>query len=179
MPKSNYSLIGLLCLVLLTGFTDGRDLSPRENVRRVYSREIGTREETGRNDGKDVEKYLRYVGLGKGYAWCAAFVSWSLGEAGIKNPKSAWSPAMFPAGSVVWKRTWKVSGTPSTGDVFGIYFASLKRIAHVGFIDTWGEGDYAITVEGNTNDAGSREGDGVYRKRRLKRQIYAVSSFIR
>jgi hypothetical protein len=28
------------------------------------------------------------------------------------------------------------------------------------------EGKMVVTIEGNTNDDGSREGDGVYRKRR-------------
>jgi len=52
-----------------------------------------------------------------------------------------------------------------------------KRIAHVGFIHAQ-EGDYYITVEGNTNQAGSREGDGVYKKRRPKRTIYKVADYI-
>lgn len=30
----------------------------------------------GRNTGPEVDKYLESVGLGPGYAWCAAFVYW-------------------------------------------------------------------------------------------------------
>lgn len=63
---------------------------------------------------------------------------------------------------------------PRKGDVFGIYFPDKKRIAHVGFVDSWDD-KYVITVEGNTNEAGSREGDGVYRKRRLVGSIYQVA----
>jgi len=129
------------------------------------------REATGKNDGEQVEKYLSSTGLGKGNAWCAAFVNWTLKKCGIKTINSAWSPSWFPASKVVYENG---KGSPQTGDVFGIYFSSKKRIAHVGFIDKWGD-DYVITVEGNTNNAGSREGDGVYKKRRLKRQIYKVS----
>ena len=66
---------------------------------------------------------------------------------------------------------------PVTGDVFGIYFPDKKRIAHVGFIDQW-LGDWLITVEGNTNDPGAREGDGVYRKRRAVKSIYQVARYI-
>ena len=47
----------------------------------------------------------------------------------------------------------------ASGDVFGIYFANLNRIAHAGFLDEWGE-KYLITVEENTNETGSNEGDG-------------------
>ena len=67
---------------------------------------------------------------------------------------------------------------PATCDVFGIYFPDKKRIAHVGFIDQW-LGDWLITVEGNTNDPGAREGDGVYRKRRAVKSIYQVARYIR
>ena len=39
-------------------------------------------------------------------------------------------------------------------------------------------GGFYITVEGNTSEAGSREGDGVYRKRRAKRTIYKASRWV-
>jgi hypothetical protein len=68
--------------------------------------------------------------------------------------------------------------TPDTGDVFGIYFPDKNRIAHTGFIDQW-DGTWLITVEGNTNDSGGREGDGVYRKRRPVKSIYQVARYIR
>ncbi len=68
--------------------------------------------------------------------------------------------------------------TPNTGDIFGIYFPHKNRIAHVGFIDQW-QSDWVITVEGNTNTEGSREGDGVYRKRRPVKSIYQVARYIR
>jgi hypothetical protein len=68
--------------------------------------------------------------------------------------------------------------TPNTGDIFGIYFPDKNRIAHVGFIDQW-QTDWVITVEGNTNTEGSREGDGVFRKRRPVKSIYQVARYIR
>lgn len=153
--------------------------SRREIVKALYDSHIGVREKTGKNDGEEVEKYLAYVGLGKGYAWCAAFVCFVYGEAGVKNPKSAWSPSMFPSANTIYQRNRNDrQGIPQYGDTFGIWFANLGRVAHVGFVDEWNDGSYFYTVEGNTNDAGSREGDGVYRKRRLKTQVYQVSDFI-
>ena len=150
----------------------------------IYTAEIGVREQSGKNDGQRVEAYLAYVGLKKGDPWCAAFVCWSLGQAGIRNPRSGWSPDLFPARKVCWQRSLALQPKPAAavgetsgprrGDVFGIYFPEKKRIAHVGFVDTW-DGKYVITVEGNTNEAGSREGDGVYRKRRLISSIYQVA----
>lgn len=159
----------------------------RLRVKKVYDSQVGIREATGRNDGKEVAQYLHYVGLGKGYAWCAAFVCWVLGQAEVDNPKTAWTASLFPHDKLVWPR----GRVPTTGSrttnngqpitktacVFGLYFPSLKRIAHCGFIDEWGERE-VITVEGNTNDTGSREGDGVYRKRRPIRSLYAVADWI-
>ncbi|MCF8451741.1 MAG: hypothetical protein K9G42_00985 [Pedobacter sp.] len=69
------------------------------------------------------------------------------------------------------------SRQPTTADIFGIFFPEKNRIAHAGFVDQWGE-TWLITVEGNTNMEGSREGDGVYRKRRLVRSVYKVARYI-
>jgi hypothetical protein len=55
---------------------------------------------------------------------------------------------------------------PSLASTFGIYFSSLKRVGHTGLIEKV-SGDFAVTIEGNTNDGGSRDGDGVYRRRRV------------
>lgn len=151
---------------------------PREVLHTIYSKEIGVREKTNNNDGERVAEYLRYTGLPAGYAWCAAFVSWTFGQAGFKEPKTAWSPSLFPSKKLIWNRgPVKDHQLPQAGDVFGIYFSNLKRIAHAGFVKEWGD-KYVITVEGNTNDAGGREGDGVYRKRRPVGSIYQVSNWV-
>ena len=149
-----------------------------DTVAKVYRQELGVRELTGRNDGERVEMYLKSCNLAKGNPWCAAFITWTFKTAGVKAVVSAWSPSWFPAQNTTYIRGQKGNKTPQTADVFGIYFSSKKRIAHVGFIDEWESGSYVITVEGNTNQAGSREGDGVYRKRRLKSQIYKVSRWL-
>lgn len=134
------------------------------------------RERSGQNDGARVATYLRAVGYGEGYPWCAAFVSWAFQEAGIDAARTAWAPAWFPAGRLVYRRGDR-GYVAQPGDVFGLYYPRKGRIAHVGFID--GEaGGFYITVEGNTNGAGSREGDGVYRKRRAKRTIYRASRWV-
>ncbi len=162
-------LITILLFIALFLLKFGRvEAQRRECVVEAYTSQLGVREATGRNDGLDVEKYLSSTGLGKGFAWCAAFVNWAHQQCGYSGPRAAaaWSPAWFP--------TSKLVTHPLPGDVFGIYFPSKGRIAHVGFIDKW-EGNRAYTVEGNTNEAGSREGDGVYRKIRLQSQIYKVS----
>jgi hypothetical protein len=149
-------------------------------VKEIYTSQIGVREKQ-MNAGPEVETYLRYVNLPKGNPWCAAFVCWTLGKAGIVNPRTGWSPALFPAERVIWENKGKggSSARPAAGriaDVFGLYFPEKGRIAHVGFIDEWNE-PWVTTVEGNTNALGSREGDGVYRKRRLVRSVYQVARY--
>ena len=143
-----------------------------KEVAEIYTAEIGVRERTGTNDGERVEMYLRAANLGRGNPWCAAFVTWTFKQAKVPAVVSGYSPSWFPKKNVIYQNR---KGEPRQADVFGIYFASKGRIAHVGFIDEWGTGSHCVTVEGNTNDEGSREGDGVYRKRRLKNQIYKVS----
>jgi hypothetical protein len=97
----------------------------------------------------------------------------------IKAVVSGYSPNWFQS-NVVYKRDDNINRNYVTtvGDVFGLWFANKNRIAHVGFIDSR-QGDYYITVEGNTNEAGSREGDGVYKKRRHVKTIYAISRWIK
>lgn len=143
----------------------------------MYDVEVGVREKTGHNDGIRVETFLHYCGLAKGNPWCAAFVCWTYGQASISNPRSGYCPDIFTAKRTIYKRSSKTNGQPQQGDVWGLYFPEKGRIAHVGFVDKW-QSKYVITVEGNTNEAGSREGDGVYRKRRLTKSIYIVANYV-
>lgn len=166
----------------------------QSTIKKIYDSQLGVREH-GFNAGREVEEYLRYVNLGKGQPWCAAFICWVYGQADIPNPRSGWSPDLFKANYVIWNRgkEYQVSRIryfsgpgpahltpdnpqPDTGDIFGIFFPEKGRIAHAGFIDRWDE-TWLVTVEGNTNLSGSPEGDGVYRKRRLVRSIYQVARY--
>jgi hypothetical protein len=159
-------------------------LTPPDCVVELARTQLGVREATGRNDGEQVEEYLRATELGPGYAWCAAFVTWVHQGCGADHPAlGAWSPNWFTQRVIYHygRLTYGQRGyeRPQPGDVFGIYFPSKRRIAHVGIIEAWPRGGRFITIEGNTNSAGSREGDGVYRKRRVKRQIEKVARWKR
>ena len=136
-----------------------------EKALRVARGTIGWREEPG-NSGPLVDKILASVGLeGSGAPWCAAWVVFIGDEAFGKEknpyPRSAWSPDFVKAAD--WNRGR--GKEPSPADAFGIYFQSLGRVAHTGLVEKI-EGKMAVTIEGNTNDDGSRDGNGVYRKRR-------------
>jgi len=170
--------IGLIaCLFVFLSVSGQCDL--RDSLQKQYRAQIGVVELTGNNDGEMVEEYLATTDLGDGYPWCAAFIYWNYVQFGheliMKYP--AYAPSYFPDDNVIYTRGEGFKCPPQPGDVIGIYFSSKKRIAHVGFYDGETE-DYFITVEGNTNDAGSREGQGVYRKYRPKGTIYKISSFL-
>jgi hypothetical protein len=175
-------LIYFVCLYLCIGTAFACPVEDkRECVVNTALSQVGVMELTGKNDGVEVEKYLASVGLSKGYAWCAAFVHWVYEDCNADIVKSAWSPSFFPVSKTVFRRGSKQNKQPIAADVFGLYFQNLKRVAHVGIIKSWND-RYVITIEGNTSNANSgettREGDGVYRKRRLTRSIYVVSSWL-
>lgn len=141
----------------------------RGSLLAIAEKEVGVKERSGNNDGERVELYLKYIGLPKGHAWCAAYTSWVYGKAGLSKPRTGWTPALFPENRLVKK--------PKPADLFGIYFPSLKRIAHTGFVISI-KSDWVLTIEGNTNIEGGREGDGVYKKRRHLRTIAKFASWI-
>lgn len=177
MAKAKIIILYLFCFLICFGAASQDAVSKREQVKSIYDSQIGVRETGGANRGRHVERYLSSVGFDPGYAWCAAFVSWCYQQAEINHPKSAWVPSYARKQNIIYKRGEFLKSLPQQGDVFLIWFSNLNRPAHIGFVDRWKE-KWVITVEGNTNDDGSREGDGVYRKRRLQRQVWAVSNFI-
>ena len=134
----------------------------REAVLSIARPLVGERE-IGPNDGPFVKEVLASVGLGPGHPWCAAFNFYVFRKAGFESrvPRSAWSPD--------WVRGGR-RGNPHKADVFGIYFPAKGRVAHTGLVEVAGEA-FVTTIEGNTNEAGSREGDGVYRKKRPVRTL--------
>lgn len=141
----------------------------RERIVDIAVQEIGVQEATGNNDGRRVEEYLVYTGFGKGHAWCAAFVSWCYGQAGLAVPRNAWSPALFPLTRRYTARQIE-QGTVRQADLFAIYSPSLQRINHVGIVRKK-EGNWIVTVEGNVDNR-------VLSKRRPLATIYAFSNWL-
>lgn len=146
------------------------------SLQEIYSAYIGVREATGNNDGKQVERFLKNVGLGKGFPWCAAYVKTCLLEAGIKSASKINGMALSCENKAyfVYRARSKIEPVRS-GDVFTLWYANLKRIGHTGFVDHDVNGTVYESVEGNTNAAGSREGDGVYRKKRSYNATHSVT----
>lgn len=143
--------------------------------------EIGVREVGGNNRGKRIKEYLATTNLSEGHAWCAAFVCWTLEQCNIKHPRSAWSPTVAQYNIIYKEGTYDYSDFPSEAFdniyVFGLYKANLKRIGHTGFIIDVKKGA-VVTIEGNTNGEGNRDGDGVESLIRPKQTINCVSNYV-
>ncbi|MBX3095670.1 MAG: CHAP domain-containing protein [Fimbriimonadaceae bacterium] len=124
--------------------------------------------ERGANRGQEVAQYLKTVGLGPGYPWCAAFVAhhW-LAAGGEKNRLP-----LRPASVCSWVRSGGFRVTNDPGEVRradAFAWCRDNGTGHMGFIVQvirTPVGVWIRTIEGNTNAAGSRDGDGVYRRTR-------------
>lgn len=124
-------------------------------------------------------KILKNVGLGEGYAWCAALMAQVFDDAGIPNPHSAYCPDWFKT-NVVYRREQKTVKPfeSKPGQTIGLYIERKKRVGHIGVITGETRSHYQ-TIEGNTNGAGSDEGDGCYRKIRAKQTVFIISDHVK
>lgn len=131
--------------------------------------------ETSKNQGPGLAKYWTATSYPDGYAnrepYCAAFVCWIVKQAvgdrevAYNLPTSPvaydiekWGAANTKNGVKVLKNTDKLL----PGDIF-----TLAPASHTGII-VGVNSTTVTTIEGNTDGAGSREGDGVYEKKRTK-----------
>jgi hypothetical protein len=124
----------------------------------------------GSNKGPDVNKYLSSVGLSPGNPWCASFVYYIFNELsnklGITNP-------LPKTGGVLdfWAKSDKALkidikdaradiSKVKKGQIFIMAFKGGK--GHMGIVlDVLPNTKEFITLEGNTTDQGSREGERV------------------
>lgn len=121
--------------------------------------------ETSRNSSPDIDRWLEYVHQPPGKAWCAAFVSSMHLEAaigcGVPNPCPRTAGAL---------RLWELApvrcrtNLPAPGDVFVLDTGEEGGAGHVGIVESVSpDGQTITTIEGNTGDAGEREGTKVAR----------------
>jgi hypothetical protein len=135
-------------------------ISPVELVLRVARATVGACESPpSSNAGPFVERVLKVTGNKAGDPWCAAYVAHigttALGRSGWPVLKSAGCQALYE-----WaEKRGAIATVPSPGDVFLLWYPSLNRYAHTGFVTTvGGAGQPCGTIEGNTSGGGSREG---------------------
>jgi hypothetical protein len=145
-----------------------------EKTLQIAITQIGVQEiPKNSNAGADVEKYLKSVGLGKGFSWCMAFVYWCANEA---SKQLAVPNTLQRTGGVLamWnaKPLLRVK-TPQPGDIMILDYG--KGLGHTGIVEKV-VGINIHTIEGNTNDEGSREGYEVCRR---IRKLSTIKGFLR
>ena len=137
--------------------------------------QIGVREvPLGSNRGPQVDKYLRAVGIDPiegSFAWCVAFTHFCYKTAaeqrGVGNPhvKTAgvldhWNRANARS-KITSTRAIADPGLVRPGALFIIDLG--EGLGHSGMVVEAKDGRL-VTIEGNTNDNGSRNGIGVFRR---------------
>jgi hypothetical protein len=144
----------------------------KEKALQIAVTQLGVQENPkGSNSGKEVNEYLKSVGLGKGFSWCAAFIYWCFNKAAldlkVPNP-------LIKTGGVLahWNQAdkkYRVTTSPEPGDIFIMDFG--KGLGHTGIVEST-TASHINTIEGNASDAnGGREGYIVTRKSRPKTSI--------
>lgn len=151
-----------------------------ERIVSVAASQVGVRE-SKTNGGPQIAEYQMATWLPVGaWPWCAAFVCWVVREAvgnedvTFKRPRTAgaWDFERWcreQDNSVRLRKSH--AGDIKAGDIIVFTFS------HIGIATGAPDKNGNVpTIEGNTNGAGSREGDGVYSK---TRHISKIRSRIR
>jgi hypothetical protein len=153
-----------------------------ERLAKAAESQVGVREIKS-NGGEKIAEYQRATWLPVGpWAWCAAFVCWCVREA-IGGDEYTF-PRPETAGAwdfEKWCRSVDNSvklHKPHKGDIRRGDIV-IFTFSHIGIAVRDIDKDGIVqTVEGNTNAEGSRDGDGVYRKRRHATKIRSVIRFM-
>ena len=88
--------------------------------------------------------------------WCGSFVNWCADQAGVKIPKTVFTPA----GAAAFKKAgqWIDAqvADPEPGDIAYFNFPGVTGICHVGIVAVDNEDGTVICYEGNTTGDGRR-----------------------
>jgi hypothetical protein len=136
---------------------------------------VGKKEKSGNIGFVDsqMEKDMRAVGWQPGWAWCSSFaelILWKAYPNRINELKGFFVPSAVNTFRNLTKAGYKTSMVPTVGSF--VFWQRMKDgnsqwTGHAGIVvEVINEKEFK-SVEGNTNGAGSREGDGVYLKTRV------------
>lgn len=141
--------------------------------------QLGKHEEPlGSNWGKPVQDYLHSVNIGFPASWCMAFVYWCFEQ--IKDTSRAIPNPLVKTGGVLraWNeadKKYRVVGDPQPGDIFIMSFGG--GLGHTGIVEKV-DANFVYTIDGNTNDSGSREGIEVCRKQRPRNKMLGYLRYV-
>lgn len=188
IKRIQFALAVLLCIAFHRSVPQPLPSGVRQQcVISIAKSQLGVTEYPS-NWGVDVSAYLRSVGIRFPAAWCGAYVYWcymmytcdfdyrSLKLGYVPN----WSRGEMQQ-YVVWDKRSSETKIQDfefhPGDLCTIYFGNLKREAHIYMVVEKLNGQL-VTIEGNTNDGGSRDGIGVFLRQRSLSSVYKVIRLI-
>ena len=132
--------------------------------------EVGYHEGYSGGHWNNIEKYAPQIpelSWAQGQPWCAVFTTWAYRTAGVKDGTFAVTASVQEA--MDWYKSQnRWSEYPSLGAQ-----VILGGNVHTGIVVSF-DNDYITTVEGNTNTDGSAEGNGVYVRRRYRRDDFVT-----
>lgn len=154
--------------------------------------QIGKKEDPlGSNWGHPVQDYLASVDIHFPASWCMAFLFWCTAQA-VKQLVAAGTATWIPdlqscnplatTGGVL--NQWKTINpayrllageAPQPGDIFIMDLGA--GLGHTGMVESVDADGALHTIEGNTNDTGSREGIEVDRK--IRHNQHPIIGYIR
>jgi hypothetical protein len=166
-----------LIFIILLIFLCGHISYPQSPIIRYAESYLWVRE-IKPNRSPEIDSMNIAVNVPLGSPWCGSFVSWVFNNNGYLYPHTAWSPNFALKQDCIWqsKRVNTVKLEP--GDVATFYYSNLGRVGHVEIIYDYDD-KYIYTISGNTNGAGSREGDGCYKKKRELNKVYRITRYIK
>lgn len=151
-----------------------------QEIAKVAKKYVGNTEISGNKgfENKEFEELMTAVGWRKDQAWCAYFTElvWKEAYNNIFNDPNINKSLdiLFSAGAVATFNNFRrseffTSDTPCIGSL--VIWQTFRRnvphwTGHAGIVVDHTD-KTIVTVEGNTNQKGSREGDGVYEKLRI------------
>lgn len=145
----------------------------------IAIQQIGIKEKTGKNDGPEVEAYLKSIGLPKGNPYCVAGHYWSFIQAceqlklpvsAIPIPKSGLALATY---KLAKKKGTEVYAIIEIGDIM-IWQKPNKINGHFARVINVLDFLTVKTIEFNTSNGlhgSQRDGDGVFQRKRYTNKL--------
>lgn len=143
--------------------------------RQTLREQVGIKELTGHNDGKQVESYLRSVNLIRGNPWCQALQYYcyyiavkllGLPSSYIPIPKSGLANDVYRYAK---QNGHKVKYKAEIDDLIVYRLNNSNSKGHIARTDSVGKSGWVTTIEGNTSNdlkGNQREGNGCFKKTR-------------
>ena|SRR5688572_23979239 len=143
----------------------------------VAKKDLGKKEKPGNTgfEDKELEKSMKAVGWNPGWAWCSSIQEKWIWEA-FPHLKEVVQGYFVPSAVATFRNLknagYPVSMKPTVGAL--VYWQRMQDgnaqwQGHAGIVSRVVSDTEFYSIEGNTNSAGSREGDSVQEKHRFVR----------